>query len=258
MGHTVPARSSLAVSCSSLLITTTATTHDQKEVAMKSQTTNSNRQATNLQLTTVEISTLGLKRKTMKHVHYVLFAFAVLALITMTSATPASAQTITSGSFQLSNDSGGVFTLSGGAIGLSGFTTTGIIYVPVGFTGVFCNPCGTELYIDAGGFGQDFGGGAALTWLPKVSFPILNWGAFNPGGPSGLFFTGPGIPINGPGIYTGPVSYVAVLCGQIPGHDYSCAITVPPQKGSGHLVVHIAKDPNTGFLYTTAANYLIP
>ena len=35
MGHGVPARGSLAVSCSLLLITTTATTHDHKEVIMK-------------------------------------------------------------------------------------------------------------------------------------------------------------------------------------------------------------------------------
>jgi hypothetical protein len=183
---------------------------------------------------------------------------ALILAIAMLSALPASAQTITSGSFQLYSSSGGVFTLTGANTALHGFIVTGGIYVTDGYQGIFCNPCGNPLHIFAGGSGLDFIGGTARTWLPPVLFPSINWGSQDGGGPTYLFFDGPDIPLSGPGVYTGPFNYSAALCGQNPGTHHSCDFTAPPQGGSGHVVVHIAQDPNTGFLYTTGVTYLIP
>jgi fermentation-respiration switch protein FrsA (DUF1100 family) len=187
---------------------------------------------------------------------------AVVALIlatAMLSAPPASAQTIATGSFQLYSSSGGVFILTGASNATSGFIARGSINNEGGgYIDLFCNPCGNLLPINITAFGSAFGGGSAVTWLPTVQFPALDWYGLHPGGESGLAFNGPDIPLTGAGVYTGPVSYFAVLCGQIPGHDLFCDFNVPPQSGSGHVVVHIAQDPQTGFLYTTSATYLIP
>jgi hypothetical protein len=183
---------------------------------------------------------------------------ALILAIAMLSALPASAQTITSGSFQLYSSFGGVFTLTGANTALHGFIVTGGTYVSGGYLDIFCNPCSNPLPIFAGGSDSDFFGGTARTWLPPVLFPSINWGADDEGGPTYLFFDGPDIPLSGPGVYTGPFNYSAALCGQNPGHHYVCDFTAPPQGGSGHVVVHIAQDPHTGFLYTTAVTYLIP
>jgi len=204
---------------------------------------------TQLYQQTIAVSTFG---KTLW-----ITAVAFILASTMILPTIASAQLITGGTVQVVNVSTLKFDLSGGAVNVNGFTLTGGIYVPGNYIGVWCNPCGSQLDITAGGSGLDFLGGNAFTWLPNQTFTNLAWGSIWAGGPSYLLITGPPIPISGPGAYTGSFTYTAALCGLVSGHFYTCDVTVPLQSGSGQVVVYINKNPTTGFLYTTGVTYLI-
>jgi hypothetical protein len=188
-----------------------------------------------------------------------LWAAAVTLVLasTLMSAPPAFTQTIAGGTVELTGPSGGLFTLTGGGPTVSGFTVTGGFYVPLNYIYVFCNPCGPQLDIEVRASGLDLTGGNAYTWVPTRVFPIINWGPLNPGGPSYLNITGPAIPLNhGPGAYTGSFTYTAALCGEVNGLLPPCDVAVPPQAGSGQVIVYIAKNQQFGWLYTTKVTYL--
>lgn len=183
-------------------------------------------------------------------------AVALILAGTMMLPASAAAQIITGGTAQVVNVSTLKFDLSGGAVTVNGFTLTGTIYVPGNLYGIWCNPCGSQLDITAGGSGLDFFGGDALTWVPVQTFPAISWGSMNAYRGSYLVITGPPIPITGPGVYTGSFTYTATLCGLVSGHFHVCDVYVPLQSGNGQVFVYISKNPTTGFLYTTYATYL--
>ena len=139
-------------------------------------------------------------------------AVGLILASTMVSAPPAFAQHVTGGALNIIDDSAANFTLTGTPI----FTVQGNTYVPGGNMNVFCDPCYSPIVPFFGASGLDLGQGNGIVGVTPTSFvyPVLIWSSLLiNNGPSYFMITGPPIPINGPGSYSGPISYQLALCG---------------------------------------------
>jgi hypothetical protein len=182
----------------------------------------------------------------------------ILTTTIMVSAPPAFAAglKVTGGTITLIDGSTATFTLTG-----TFFTVTGTTYVPGGNLYVFCNPCVSPIYPFFGASDTDVldGNGLVKSSSPPKVFPQLIWSSGSIGfnsGPSYFMITGSPITITGPGSYVSAVSYTLALCGinAFVGPP-RCDVLLPTQSGTAYILLVIAKDANTGYLYTVSATY---
>jgi hypothetical protein len=180
-----------------------------------------------------------------------------LLLVAFVSVNHLFAATVTSGSVRVTGALvSGTFDMAG-----DGFVLTGTFGGPLIWPTSLCTVCafGETAPVDGYVLGNDFASGSAM--LMGLSLPNVNWGDLIAEKPSEFTFSGAGIVITAPGLYTAPFEFNGRLCGTVENDSVPapCAADLPDLTGQGLVTLRVEPRPDGTFSVQEATyNFAIP